>query len=177
MADSEELNRIIEACRQGDAEAFAELVDIYSQRCYGYFYSMVGRSDVSDDLLSRLFMRLVEKISTFKGGNFESWLFKVASNIFHDYLRTKQKETKVIEARTEQIAGISAQPKQSDSEISARLQRQLLRLDSDTRELIMLRYYSQMSFKELAGLRSEPIGTVLSRVHRGLNSLRQAMEK
>ena len=47
---------------------------------------------------------------------------------------------------------------------------------SDTAELITLRYYGQLSFKELAQLRNEPIGTTLSKVHRGVKKLREIME-
>ena len=46
----------------------------------------------------------------------------------------------------------------------------------DTRELIMLRFYSQASFKEIAAIRSEPIGTTLSKLHRGLKKLQKLME-
>ena len=48
----------------------------------------------------------------------------------------------------------------------------LKKLDEDTVELLMLRFYGQLSFKELAELRAEPIGTTLSKVHRGLKKLR-----
>ena len=53
---------------------------------------------------------------------------------------------------------------------------QLDRLDADTRELIILCFYSQASFKEIAAMRSEPIGTTLSKLHRGLKKLRELME-
>ena len=52
----------------------------------------------------------------------------------------------------------------------------LKRLDADTRELSMLRFYSQLSFKEIAKMRSEPIGTTLAKLHRGLKRLREFME-
>jgi len=57
-----------------------------------------------------------------------------------------------------------------------RLQVHLNRLDADTRELIMLRFYSELSFKEIAEQRSEPLGTALSKLHRGLKKLRDLME-
>jgi len=57
------------------------------------------------------------------------------------------------------------------------LQIQLEKLDAETRELIMLRFYSQLSFKEMAEMRGEPIGTTLSKVHRGLKKLRERMEQ
>jgi len=61
-------------------------------------------------------------------------------------------------------------------EIFDRLQWAIKKLDKETAELLMLRYYSQTSFKELAKMRNEPVGTTLSKVHRGLKRLRLLME-
>ena len=182
MAKSNDLARIISGCKSGDAESFSEVVDIYASRFYGYFYRLTGNRETSDDLLSELFVKLVEKISSFKGGSFESWLFKIASNIFYDYLRDKQRQKKSFEVRKRQfesevpVAELT-EAKQSGSERIDELQTQLGRLDTDTRELIMLRFYSQASFKEIAAMRSEPIGTTLSKLHRGLKKLQKLMEQ
>jgi len=178
MAKSEDLAQIIKGCKRGEAECFSRLVDMYSGRCYGYFFRLTGNSEVSDDLLSELFVKLVEKIGSFRGGSFEGWLFKIAANIFHDYLRDKQRQRKLVDGRKEQLelklTGKDA--KRADNEGLEKLQVQLDRLDAETRELIMLRFYSQASFKEMAAMRSEPIGTTLSKLHRGLKRLRELME-
>ncbi len=153
---------------------------MYASRCYGYFYRLTGDRDLSDELLSELFIRLVEKVGSYKGGAFESWLFKIASNIFHDHLRGKQRRRKLLDARRAEM-GLEPDlnerpPSDMDDERLDKLQIQLNRLDVDTRELIMLRFYSELSFKEIAELRSEPIGTALSKLHRGLKKLRELME-
>jgi RNA polymerase sigma-70 factor (ECF subfamily) len=119
----------------------------------------------------------VEKIRSFKGGSFESWSFKIASNIFYDYLRDKQRQKKSFEVRKSQFESEATEAKQSGSERIDELQTQLGRLDTDTRELIMLRFYSQASFREIAAMRSEPIGTTLSKLHRGLKKLQKLMEQ
>jgi RNA polymerase sigma-70 factor (ECF subfamily) len=118
----------------------------------------------------------VEKIGSYKGGSFESWLFKIAANIFHDHLRSKQRRRKLLEAQQVEIESETTEPRKSDGELVDRLQSQLGRLDTETRELIMLRFYSQLSFKEMARMRSEPIGTTLAKMHRGLKKLRLLME-
>jgi len=153
------------------------VVDIYASRCYGYFYRLTGNNDVSDELLSELFIKLVEKIGSYKGGSFESWLFKIASNIFHDHLRSKQRQKKLLDARKGQLEFEITEPKQSDGERIDKLQIQLTKLDADTKELVMLRFYSELSFKEIAAMRSEPIGTTLAKLHRGLKKLRESMER
>jgi len=176
MTEINDLARIITGCKSGDANCFAEIVDMYSSRCYGYFYRLTGNNDISDELLSELFVKLVEKIGSYKGGSFEGWLFKIASNIFHDHLRSKQRRKKLFESQTVEFESGTIEPKQSDGELTDKLQIQLTRLDEETRELIMLRFYSQLSFKEIAKIRTEPIGTTLAKTHRALNKLREFME-
>lgn len=173
---NEDLAQIIVGCKNGESQSFSKVVDLYSSRCYGYFYRLTGNTDISDELLSELFVKLVEKISTYNGGSFESWLFRVASNIFHDYLRGKQRQKKAIEFRKIEVESEIIESKKSDNEQIDKLQIQLSRLDEDTRELIMLRFYSELSFKEIAEMRSEPIGTTLAKLHRGLKKLRECME-
>ena len=175
MAESNSLARIIAGCKKGDAECFSQIVDIYAPRLYGYFYRLTGDRSISDDLLSELFVKLVEKISSYRGGSFDSWLFRVASNIFHDYLRSKQRRKKLLDAHKGQMDLEPIEAKRSDQEQLDRLQEKLRMLDPQTQELIMLRFYSQLSFKEMAKMRSEPIGTTLAKLHRGLKKLRELM--
>jgi RNA polymerase sigma-70 factor (ECF subfamily) len=172
-----DLGQIIAGCRRADEASFSQLIDIYSGRMYGYFYRLTGSRDISDELLSELFVKLVERIGQYRGGSFNSWIFRVASNIFYDHLRDKQRQQGLIEAHVkrleedERLAGADDGGEQSDQ-----MQKQLGRIDEETRELIMFRYYSDMSFKEIAEMRSEPIGTTISKVHRGLKKLRELME-
>ncbi len=178
MGKGVELTRIIAGCKSGDADSFAQMVDIYARRCFGYFYRLTGDRDLSEELLSILFMRLVEKIGSYQGGSFESWLFRIAANIFHDHLRARKRRKNLWNARRTELESLPTGLPKSDGkdERLDRLQVQLDRLDADTRELIMLRFHSELSFKEIAKLRSEPIGTTLSKLHRGLKKLRELME-
>ena len=177
MAKSDDLAQIIIGCKNGDAGCFSQVVDMYASRCYGYFYRLTSNKDTSDELLSILFAKLVEKIGSYRGGSFESWLFKIASNVFHDHLRSKYRYTKLLDERQSRLESEKIiESKMSDGDKSDKLQMQLSRLDTETRELIMMRFYSELSFKEIAKMRSEPIGTTLSKLHRGLKRLRELME-
>ncbi|MCP4611504.1 MAG: RNA polymerase sigma factor [Planctomycetes bacterium] len=177
MVNSNDLAQLIIGCKNGDSKCFSRVVDMYASRLYGYFYRLTGNKDLSDELLSELFVKLVEKIATYKGGSFEGWLFRIASNIFHDYLRRKQRRKKLLDAHKVQIESEITEPKQTGNEQIDLLEIQLKRMDADTRELIMLRFYSQLSFKEIAKMRSEPIGTTLAKLHRGLKKLRELMKQ
>lgn len=178
MGTSNELTRIIDGCKVGDPDCFAQMLDLYAARCYGYFYRLTGDRGLSDELLSELFVKLVEKIGSYKGGSFESWLFRIALNIFHDHLRGRQRRKRLLDGHRSELESESWEARVSDAkeEWLDRLQSQLARLDADTREIIMLRFYSELSFKEIAQLRSEPLGTALSKLHRGLKKLRELME-
>jgi len=175
MEDQSGLIEIIDGCRAGRQDSFNKLVDMYSGRFFGYFLRLTGNRAISNDLLSELFLRIVEKIGSFKDGSFEKWLFTIASNIFHDYLRQKQRQQRLIKGKTEQL--LEKKPALSaDTEMSDKRHQAPGRLDAETAELLMLRFFSELSFKELAEMRNEPIGTTLSKVHRGLKKLRELME-
>jgi RNA polymerase sigma-70 factor (ECF subfamily) len=111
--------------------------------------------------LSELFVKLVEKISSYRGGSFDGWLFTMASNLFHDHLRFRQRQTRLL---NEQGRRVMLQPTHSEGNNKGEIdemQVALEKMDSDVRELIMMRYYSQLSFSEIAS-EEEPIGTTLS---------------
>lgn len=178
MAKNDDLARIIIGCKNGDAECFSQVVDIYAGRCYGYFYRLTGNTDVSDELLSELFVKLVEKIGSYRGGSFDGWLFRVANNIFQDHLRAKHRRKKLLESfdvRKSYAEAETEQVRKAEDEMTDKLQEQFAKLDVGTRELISLRFHSQMSVREIAEIRSEPIGTTLSKLHRGLKRLREMM--
>jgi RNA polymerase sigma-70 factor (ECF subfamily) len=92
-------------------------------------------------------------------------------------LRQQQRQKKFMESHRQQLEEDSAETRESDGYAIDVLQKQLGRIDQETRELMVLRYYSELSFKEIAAMRGEPIGTVLSKVHRGLAKLRELMEQ
>jgi RNA polymerase sigma-70 factor (ECF subfamily) len=177
IADSQRLSRIISDCKRGREDGFSQLVEMYANRLYGYFYRMTGNSDTSNDLLGEIFVKLVGKIRSYSGGSFDLWLFKIAANIFYDHLRQQQRQKKFMESHRQQLEEDSAETRESDGYAIDVLQKQLGRIDQETRELMVLRYYSELSFKEIAAMRGEAIGTVLSKVHRGLAKLRELMEQ
>jgi len=176
MDDSDTLNRIIADCKLGSNHAFSELVDLYADKCYGYFYRLSGNAEVSNDLLSTLFVKLVEKIGSYRGGSFDGWIFTIASNIFRDHLRSVYHRKKLRDAKADQPRIDTITPQQQ-IDLADQLQNLLEKLDPDVAELLVMRFYGQLSFKELSKLRAEPIGTTLAKVHRGLKKLRTLMEK
>ncbi|MBN1787929.1 MAG: RNA polymerase sigma factor [Sedimentisphaerales bacterium] len=175
MSSPDNVIEIIKQCQKGEKDGFSQLVDGYSSRLFGYFYRLTGNRDDSNELLSELFLKVVEKIGTCRPETFEGWLFKMASNLFADYVRSKKRQRKMLEHMAENIQD-QTQPDKDSSQLADKLTAQLQRLDAETAEIIVMRYYSGLSFEEMANIRNEPVGTCLSKVHRGLKKLRQLME-
>lgn len=168
--------QIVKLCQKGQKEAFWQLVDGYSNRLYGYFYRLTANRDDANDLLSELFLKVVEKIGTCRPETFEAWLFKMASNLFTDFIRAKKRREKLLYEAAKEIQNETVQQPVNDGFLTDKLTQLLQRLDSETAEIIIMRYYSGLSFEELAKIRNEPIGTCLSKVHRGLKKLKEMME-
>ncbi len=171
----QDLESIIIGCKKGDQACFSQIVDLYGKRCFGYFYRLTGNREVSEDLLSELFVKLVEKIAGYKGGSFNGWLFAMASNIFYDHLRFKQRQSRLLDEHKRRLEFESLTVKNLPGDEADKIQAALGKLDADVREVILMRFYSQLSFKEIADSKGEPIGTTLSKVHRGLKRLRELM--
>ncbi|MEN6386909.1 MAG: sigma factor, partial [Phycisphaerales bacterium] len=87
MAPSEQTINLVSLARKGDKDAVSKLIDLYSRRLYGYFYRLTSNTDDANELLSELFLKMFEKISTCRPETFEPWLFRMAYNLFMDFLR------------------------------------------------------------------------------------------
>jgi RNA polymerase sigma-70 factor (ECF subfamily) len=177
---------VIERARLLEAGAFDEIVDAYTDRLFGFFHRMIGTRNEAEDLVQEVFVRVVRTIREYHDeGRFESWLFKIAGNLARDRLR-RRPEPAGIESDDESCIKAQVGDGRSDphamggrlerAEQSDRLQALLQRLPSVEREVVLMRHFGEMSFQEIAEYTGCPMGTVLSRAHRGLSKLRGWME-
>lgn len=188
--EAAQLAEVIERARTRDAEAFDLLVDAYGSRLFGYFYRLTGSRDDADDLLQELFIRVVRTIESYRHEHhFDAWLFRIATNLVRDRLRRlKALRNAGIDGRGN-LDGDDPDPLEEQPDHAAaaphdgllraeqvdRLQRAIERLPEQEREVICLRHFSGLSFREIAEAMSTPLGTALARAHRGLARLRELM--
>ncbi len=193
LMEESQLAEIITRAQQRDPRAFDALVEAYSSRLYGYFYRSTGSRSDAEDLLQDLFVRLVRMIGRYEHeGRFDSWLFRIAGNLIRDRLRRRQvareagvgasgggtgDETADPLIQYPDPAVVQPADRLERSEEADRLQRAIDRLPEHEREVILLRHFSQMAFKEIAEALDVPLGTALARGHRGLARLRELMEE
>jgi len=183
-----EFSDLIARAQRRDPAAFDVLIERYGPCLYRYFYRVTGRRADSEDLLQELFVRLVSTIRQYEDtGRFEAWLFRIATNLVRDRIRRIRTSREVKPKSTESDWSDEAltqcadkfQPQPLDrlhrTEELDRLQRALNQLPEPERMVVLLRHYSQMSFREIADLMGTPLGTALARAHRGLTKLRELM--
>lgn len=187
--DAVVLDDLIRRARQRDSAAFETLVEIYSPRLYGYFYRLTGRREDAEDLLQEVFVRVVRMIGRYEHENrFDAWLFRIATNLVRDRVRRRrraagvessggqQDEPGVLEEVPDEEVDRPDDVMQTAEQVD-HMQRVLRQLPAAEREVILLRHFSQMSFKEVAEAMGTPLGTALARAHRGLAKLRRLMEE
>ncbi|GAG02152.1 unnamed protein product, partial [marine sediment metagenome] len=141
----------------------------------------------AEDLLGEMMLRLVRRLKSYVDqGRFDQWLFRIAANMVRDRIRRRVAAPFTL-SLTEQgptgrspagqipgkVPAVDA-PLMAD-EATERLGAVLARLDETTRQMILLRHFGEMSFKEIAEVFECPLGTALARVHRGLRTLRRLM--
>ena len=185
--EPERLRAVIVSAQAGDSGAFRELLDTYGRRLYGYFLRATGSHHDAEDLLGEVMLRLVSRLDKYDDrGRFEPWLFRIAANMVRDRIRRMKSNLNSVSLSAESDSGQSLAEQLSGddpavdgemlaAEASQEVGAALQKLDVMTREMILLRYFGEMSFKELADIFGRPLGTVLARVHRGLRTLRQYM--
>lgn len=181
---------LIARAQQGQESAFDALIDAYAQRLFGYLYRLTASRHEAEDLLQDLFVRLVGAIKTYEHqDNFDAFVFRIATNLYRDRLRRRRRAgtTLSLDEPFDELDGRApvqiADPAEArvdadmeHSEARDRLQLALAELPEVEREVIVLRHYSSMSFKEIAAAMGTPLGTALARAHRGLIKLRSQVE-
>lgn len=186
--DPQQVRAIIEAARAGKDEAYQQVLAAYGPRLFGYFYRATGSYHDAEDLLGELMVRLVRRLGEYDDrGRFEPWLFSIAANLVRDRIRRSRTSPLPASLESENPSGATLGETIRDDvapiethlleqEASERLRRALEGLDEKSRQMVLLRHFGQMSFKEIAEVFDCPVGTVLAKVHRALKSLRAILE-
>ncbi|HNX27219.1 MAG TPA: RNA polymerase sigma factor [Phycisphaerae bacterium] len=183
---SSELDNFVTLAQQGRPDGVEWIMRQYSSRLYGYFLRSTGCMHEAEDLMGELWVRLLRTLGSYSHtGRFDQWLFRIAANLVRDRIRRKVARGTIMSldsgsegATLDHVDIDQPEPIEVLKSVEARhaVQAALAKLDEKTREMILMRHFGQMSFAELAKEFNCPIGTVLARVHRGLQKLRQMLE-
>ena len=166
----------IEAARNGDASAWDRLVAQWARRVYAAAKSRLRDPDAAEEVTQSVMVTVFEHISTgryVERGQFESWLFRIAMNRLRDDARARKRHA--THELGDAAEGLASGPPE-EHEGTDGLRAALDGLPPADREVIELRHRADMSFKQIAEMLDQPLGTVLARHHRALRKLRTVLE-
>ena len=167
--------------KQGDMAAGEELVRRYYQPLMRYLQRLSGSDQLAEELHQQTWLSVLEHIGKFQmsstGGGFKAWLFRIATNKANDLWRSRGRERVVKEglrmAPVETAA--PAEHRLDNAEQEHRLRAAIEQLPENQRQVLLLRYYSQMKFVEIAELLGCPLNTALGRMHKAMLKLKELM--
>lgn len=161
---------VIESCRRGDRDAFGALYEAYKDRVYSIaFYFFHGDAQAAHDVTQQVFLKLIDNIARFRGdASFSTWLYRLVVNACFDRTRRRRPE----EPAEHAVLSAYADPKASHEERFARgeaariVQAAVVGLPPKLRIAILLRYFDELSYDDIAVALNCSKGTVASRLSR-----------
>jgi RNA polymerase sigma factor (sigma-70 family) len=175
---------LIKRFAEGKSDAVEELVNRYKDRIYTSIYFLVKDKYLAEDIFQDVFIKVID---TIKGGRYTEegkflpWALRIAHNLCVDHFR-KVKRTPTIKTSDDRdifevinFREDSAEQKVMQRQSHDRVRKMLDMLPEEQREVIILRHYADLSFKEIADLTKCSINTALGRMRYGLINLRKIM--
>ena len=164
---------VVRRCQMGDREAFRPIVERYGNVLMGAIYLMTHDRAVSEELVQETFVRAWKGIGTFRLGQpVKPWLVRIAVN---QALNAKARVSAPVEPLSEAKHGGSTDPGFARADDRDEVWRALSRLSADHRRIVVLRYFADLSTREVANALGIREGTVKSRLSRALEQLRDAL--
>ena len=178
MAD--ENAEIAQGLRRRDADLLDSLIEKYQHRLLRYLVYLTGRRDLAEDFFQETWVRVLERGYQYNGrSEFSTWLFAIARNLVVDYMRRKQPASLDGFAEDDDATPFQIPDTTSPSALEVSIQREqneqisagMQHLPAKYREALVLRFQEGMALEEIAEVADVPLGTVKSRIYRGLTAL------
>lgn len=170
----------------GDENALATLIKRHQSKIYGFIYSKVTDRDIADDIFQDTFIKVIKTLKSNaynEEGKFLPWVMRISHNLIVDHFRRNKKMPMYRE--TEEFSIFSIMTDNSPNvenriiteQVESDLQRLIQELPDDQKEVLQMRIYQDLSFKEIADLTGVSINTALGRMRYALMNLRKVIEK
>jgi RNA polymerase sigma-70 factor (ECF subfamily) len=160
----------------GAEERIATWVRDHAVAVRGYVLGMVRRPDVADDLAQEVFQRAWQARDRYRdAGHERAFLLTIADRLVIDRSRRLGVEINVDDATWNQVEPTAHDEEIASRETSAELNAALEQLSPNQRRVLLLRYFSDMTFEEIAATMNCPLGTALSHCRRGLTAMRKLL--
>lgn len=180
-------DQLVAAYAQGDNQAFDLLLKRHQAKVFSYIYSVVKNRDVADDIFQETFVKAISTIKQGRyaeSGRFAAWISRIAHNLVIDYYRQEKSENTL--SADDEDADVLNRRELSDTnieevmvleQIHCDVRRIIEALPENQREVLMMRYYKDMSFKEIAEVTHVSINTALGRMRYAILNMRRIAEE
>ncbi|MDQ8013310.1 MAG: sigma-70 family RNA polymerase sigma factor [Flavobacterium nitrogenifigens] len=177
---------LIKKYQEGNEEALSTLIKRHESRIYSFIYSKVKDKDISNDIFQDTFIKIIK---TFKGNSYKeeekflSWVLRISHNLVIDHFRKVNRLPMQRETEDFSIFSIMQSDSQNieDQTITSQIQTDIKKLieelADDQKEILIMRIYQNMSFKEISEEKEISINTALGRMRYAMNNLRKIIEK
>ena len=171
----------------GDRSAISQLIERHSRRVKDYIHMMVKDRDVADDIFQETFIKAVRVIDEGRytdNGKFLSWILRIAHNQVIDHFRAQRQNKSVSESEagydvlgTLKLAERTVEDAMVCEQIERDVRALVELLPAEQREVVMMRYFSGLSFKDIAEQTNVSINTALGRMRYALINLRRMIKE
>ncbi|GGD27403.1 RNA polymerase sigma factor [Flavobacterium orientale] len=170
----------------GDEASLSLLIERHQSKIYGFIYSKISDRDVSDDIFQDTFIKVIKTLksnSYNEEGKFLPWVMRIAHNLVVDHYRRNKKMPMFRETEEFSIFSIMTDNSQTienqliTEQVENDLKRLIEELPDDQKQVLVMRMYQDLSFKEIADLTGVSINTALGRMRYALMNLRKVIDK
>jgi len=182
MADEE----LVISYADGNNSAFDTLLHRHKQQLYNYIFFMVRDSDLAEDIFQDTFIKAITTIKQgryIETGRFKSWIMRIAHNLMIDYFRQKRNENAVSNDDYEvdlfnnpALCDDTVEVEMVKTQVLSDVKKLIRYLPDSQREVLELRYYDDLSFKEIADVTGVSINTALGRMRYAILNMRKMAE-
>lgn len=172
---------------KGNNEAFDILLKRYQARVYSYIYHIVKNKDLAEDIFQETFVKAIVTIKQGRyteNGKFSAWISRIAHNLIIDYYRQEKSENTVSTDEDEtdllnrrDLCEENVEYHMVTDQIHKDVRRIVMALPESQREVLIMRYYKNMSFKEIADVTNVSINTALGRMRYAILNMRRIAEE
>ena len=171
---SKVIDNLVSSAKNGSAEAFGELYEIYSKDMFRFAYYYLGSYSLAEDCVSECVCIAFQKIRNLrKASSFKSWLFKILHNCCNSTLREKIQSDSNVEYSS--LVSLSSEEENTNEKLS--LKQALAQLSPEDREIVILHYCQGYTSKEIGKILGMKDATVRSKIMRSGEKMRKFLQK
>ncbi len=164
---------LIKEALAGEEKALAILLQENYPKILGYFIKVTQNPELAKDLTQETMVKAIKSLWKYRGeAKFSSWLIAIGSNLYRDELRKRKSVEKNLYAGNEE-----SNQQNPVEEIKVDIKRAMLQLPREKRFPLILKYYYDYTYEEIAMTLKIPVGTVRSRLHSAINQLREVLKE